>query len=133
MVETEKFSIHLVGDCTGKTWVGDFTTRKYLSHRLKMQRDSIIRQLLGETNPQLSLQIDRAAKLADCQVALVESPDFWKSSDFGLDLVDDNLLDVIQSHVSRIQRETVEGVRKKAAEAVEKIKEDLKKEPDPAT
>jgi hypothetical protein len=127
MVDTEAFSIHLIGSETGKTWVGDFKTRKFLSHRLKLERDRIIRQLLGETNPQLSLQIERAAKLADCQVSLVEFPDFWKEAGFGLDLVDDNLLDAIQAHVTRIQKETVEAVQKKAAEAKAALKEDLNK------
>lgn len=131
MVDTESFSIHVVGNETGKTWAGEFKTRKYLSHRLKLQRDAIIRQLLGETNPQLSLQIERAAKLADCQVSLVESPEFWKESANGLDLIDDNLLDTIQSHVARIQRETVAAVQKKAQEATELLKEELKKEPTP--
>ena len=129
MEDTESFSIHVVGSETGKTWAGEFKTRKYLSHRLKIQRDVIIRQLLGETNPQLSLQIERSAKLADCQVALSAFPDFWKDNGFGLDLVDDNLLDTIQEHVTRIQRETVESVRKKAQEATDRLKEELKKEP----
>ncbi len=128
-METEPFSIHVVGSETGKTWAGDFKTRKFLSHRLKLRRDAIIRELLGETNPQLSLQIDRAAKLADCQVSLVEFPDFWKDNGFGLDFDDDNLLDTIQGHVTRIQKSAVEAVRKAASDAIEKLKEEAKKDP----
>lgn len=129
MEDTETFSIHVVGSETGKTWSGEFKTRKFLSHRLKLDRDAKIRNYLGDTNPGLSMQIELAAKLADCQVSLTVFPDWWKDAGFGLDLADANLLDTIQGHVTRVQREAVEAVRKRAADAAEKLKEELKKEP----
>lgn len=128
-MDTEAFTIHVVGSETGKTWAGTFKTKKFLSYRLKLRRDAIIRELLGETNPQLSVRIDLAAKIADCQVSLVEFPDFWKESGFGLDLEDENLLDTIQGHVTRVQREAVEAVKKAAAAAAPQLKEDAKKDP----
>lgn len=126
-MDTETFSIHLTGSETGKTWAGTFKTKKFLTHRQKLRRDAIIRELLGETNPHLSVKIDLAAKIADCQVSLIEFPDFWKDSGFGLDLEDDNLLDVIQGHVTRVQREAVEAVKKKAEEATKGLKEEAAK------
>lgn len=126
MNELASFSIHLVGDTTGKTWAGEFKARKFLSNRQQLERDRILRSLLG-TDPQFSLQIDRAAKLADVAVGIVESPEFWKESAGGLDLVDDNLLEAVHEHLSTVQKDAREAVKKKAEAAKEALKEDLKK------
>ena len=128
-MDTEAFSVHIVGSETGQTWAGEFKTKKFLSHRLKLRRDAIIRELLGEMNPHLSVKVELAAKLADCQVSLVEAPAWWTASNNGLDLIDDNVLDIVQGHVTRVQREAVEAVRKAAAEAAKGLKEEAKKDP----
>lgn len=126
MEDTQTFSIHVIGSETGRTYTGEFTARKFLSHRLKLERDRRIRELLGEVNPHVSMQQSLAAHLADCQVSLVSGPPFWESSNFGLDLMDDNVLAEVQGHVYRIQKESIEAVRKKAAEAAGKLKEEVK-------
>lgn len=126
MENTETFTIHVIGSQTGNTYTGDFKVRKFLSHRLKLQRDLRIRQLLGEINPHVSMQQNLAGRLADCEVSIVEGPPFWDASNGGLDLLDDNVLEEVQNHVYRIQKESIEAVQKKAKEAADKLKAEVK-------
>ena len=129
-MDTKTFSIHEVGTNTGKTWAGEFSARRFLSSRLQLERDRVLRSLLGD-QPQFSLQIDRAQKLADVHVGIVTSPEFWKESAGGLDLVDDNILDLVHEHVVGIQKDARDAVLKKAADAKEALKANLKKPDDP--
>ena len=126
MNDTTTFSIHIIGDTTGKTWAGEFKSRRFLSSRQQLERDRVLRSLLG-SDPQFSLQIDRAAKLADLHVGVTESPEFWKESAGGLDLVDDNLLEAVHEHVMAGQKEARDALLKKKEAAKEALKEDLKK------
>lgn len=124
--DPESFTIHEIGETTQKTWAGTFKARKFLTRRQVLERDRILRSLLGD-NPQYSLQIDLAGKIADCQVALVEAEEFWKASAGGLELLDQNVVDVVHEQVMRIQNDARQAVAQQAEASRKALKEDLAK------
>jgi hypothetical protein len=131
MSDTKTFSIHVIGETTGKTWAGEFEARLFLSQRLKLERDRVLRSLLG-TDPQFSLEIDRAAKIADCHVGIVKGPEFWTASTDGLDFVDDKLLEAIHDGMQLAQKEARAAITKAAEDAKKALTAELKTPQEPA-
>ena len=127
LANTEPFSIHLIGDVTGETWTGDFTTKIWLSHRELLRMDAVRRQLLGETQ---SAPSDRALQTADMiselTIRLVDPPPFWRDNGNGLDLLDDNVLTTVWGKVQEIVGKAVEARTKQAKAVQEKLRQEAK-------
>ena len=134
MDHTESFKIHITGNKTKSTWTGEFTARKYLTHRQMLEKDRLYREFLGPVSPDMSRQQGRADALATLAVSLVKFPPFWKDSNNGLDLVDDNVLGELWDKVFAIQnpeekapdqKETDKLVEKTKKDESEKVEEDV--------
>lgn len=131
---TEAFSVHLIGDVTGETWTGGFTTKIWLSHRELLRIDQIRRQLLGETPSSPSVRAaDTADMLSELQVRLVEAPAFWKDAGNGLDLVDDNLLQEVWAKVQQAVARRVEARTKQARAVQERLRAEAEAKEKPAS
>ena len=117
--DTFSFSIAERGDVTGETFNWSFTSKRMLSIRDRINRDSIRRTLIGERPLDAEGNtVMRAEMLAFLQVSLTETPKAWKDAGNGLDLYDDNI-------VLKVYDETVKG-QNKAIEEAEKAGEENK-------
>ncbi len=110
-VNEKEFPIHVVCDWLGnsalvaKTYTGDFVAYKFLSARLILLKDQILRKNLAGENPLISGQVDLASKLAVIQSSLKEGPEWWKEKDClqGDALIDMNVIDEVYNKVNDIQ------------------------------
>jgi hypothetical protein len=122
----EKFSINVLGKETNERYIGEFTVRVKLSQGLKMARSRMIRQNLGEfANFATDDDRLRAIALADCAVSITKSPEWWRHSNDGVEMVDDNVIDEIWAGVAKAQGRYKEETDKSAKEDVKIIKESL--------
>lgn len=123
LLETREFRVTVTGDKSGETYTGDFSCFRRLSHRQELSRDRVMRELLGEKPDSASERAKSQAEIfADLSVCLKKTPDWWKSSGNGLDLVDDNVLQEIWAKTIEIRLEAINEVKKKGEEAQEKLK-----------
>lgn len=126
VLEDAPFSIHVIGDRTKKLWTGEFRAVRYLSHRQMLQRDRLIREFLGGTNPDITSERYRATALADCAVSMTKSPQFWQEAAGGLDLVDENVLIEVWKGVQKIQNDAFQE-NELTPEQKEELEKDAKK------
>lgn len=113
------FSIHCVGDSTGKVWAGEFETKKRLSKIDQCRQDNFFRFYLGENNPSYaSLAVQGVAEiLSQLRTRLVKCPSWWTESNFGERIEDDNLLGEIYKKVTAVEAEELEKMKKRTADA----------------
>ena len=128
-VNEKSFSIHVVGDITGKTYTGDFIAYKFLPPRLQLLKDQILRRNLAGDNPLMSGQVELASRLAIIQSGLKEGPDWWKEADCrqGDDMLDRNVIDEVFESVNEIQTDAEKVVLDKAAQKAKDLPEAAKK------
>ena len=121
------FTIDLIGDTTKDRKTGKFKVKKRLSHRDTIALDNYRRNLLGPNPDSAS---PRAASIAfvsaDLSVRILDAPTWWKESDGGLELEDDNVLKEIHDKSLMIEKDAYDALHKQAEEAVEPIKEAIK-------
>jgi hypothetical protein len=129
-IKEEKFSINKLGSDTQERYLGEFTVRIKLSQQLKMLRGRLIREFLGSF-AQFATEDDRlrAIAIAECEVSITKAPDWWKQSDNGRLLEDDNIVDEVWAGVAKAQGRLKEEESKKAEEDVKVIKEALEDGP----
>jgi hypothetical protein len=126
VLEDAPFTIHVVGDRTKKLYPGEFRVVRFLTHRQMLNRDRLIREFLGGTNPEISAERARATALADCAVSITKAPTFWTEAGNGLDLVDENVLLEVWRGVQKIQADA-SGETEMTAEEKDALKKDAKK------
>jgi hypothetical protein len=124
------FVLKVDGDITGETYQGNFECKRLLSHRDRINKDATRRNLLGAQPEAASNDaIFRAEMLAHLGVSLTEVPKFWKESNNGLDLFDDNVVIDLYTKVTEIQAEEITKITKDGEGAKKSVKERaLKKE-----
>lgn len=94
----KKFTIDSVGDITGIQRTGTFGFKLALSFKENFIKDEHKRLLLGnmangvDPSPDVLAQ---ATQFAELRVRLVEAPDWWKESENGVLLKDENILDEV--------------------------------------
>jgi hypothetical protein len=124
-MDTVEFTINVIGETTGQTIIGKFKAKKRLSHLDRLRRDQIRRELLGQISPDNASPEAQslALGLADLRVRLVETPVFWRESQDGLLLEDENVLVVVYEAAQKVEadaRKEVQEAAKAAAEALKK-------------
>jgi hypothetical protein len=111
---SEKFSIDVTGDVTGKPWKGVFKTKLRLSHRDQLKQDEIRRDLLGAKPEAATPRAHNQAEIfSTVLIHLVEVPEWWTINGNGLDLEDDNVI-----------AEVYGNIVEKKSEAAKKLKGD---------
>lgn len=124
MSNTEKFTVDCVGEVSGKTWKGLFTTKLRLSHRDQLRQDEIRRSLLGKDAENASPRAkDAAEAFSFIQASLVEAPSWWASNANGLDLEDDNVVAEVYGEIIKARV----AANEKLKAAAEGAKQDLVK------
>ncbi len=126
-IHEQSFTIDTKGETTGEEFKGVFRVRTRLSHRDRLLIDQIRRQLLGP-QPVGTIPGDQANSIADVfsnlQVRIVDAPSWFKNSQGGLDLADDNVCAEIFTQVMKAERDAINAI----TDAAKKAKEELSKE-----
>jgi hypothetical protein len=117
------FTIQVEGDKTKEMHKGTFKAKPMLTHREELAVDRIRRDLLGAGSNDASGQAAATASiLAELSVRLVDVPNWWKTSNGGLDLVDENVVATLYDKVMKIEKEAIDGVKQEGAEAKQELK-----------
>jgi len=119
----ESFTVDVLGDVSGVQRTGKFTVKRRLSFRDQLARDNFRRSLLG---PSVGDPYVRAANLAELfsetMVRIIDAPSWWKDSDNGLELEDDNVFRAVYIKTMECDVEA----KRAMAEAAKKAEADLK-------
>jgi len=96
---TSNFFIDSVGEITTQAYKGDFTVKTILTIGEKIELETEKTKLssdLVNVSPELKTV---STILAELKVRVIESPNWWKESNNGKDLLDDNVIFDIYSKV----------------------------------
>lgn len=117
------FTLSVIGDKTKEKWVGDFTSKVFLSGRDECVRDNFRREKLG-FNPQHAdvLSANLANMVSELQVRLTKAPKWWTESDSGFDLLDDNVLREVYTLVMAAEKAAFDAIKKAGEEAQAQLK-----------
>lgn len=127
MSNTEKFTVDVTGDFTGKTWKGVFATKVRLSHRDQFRQDEIRRDMLGKNPDTASPRAQNSAEVFSFVLAhLVDAPQWWTVNGNGLDMEDDNVVAEIYVKIVDIKL-AAQNKLKADAEAARKELEEVGK------
>lgn len=126
------FVIDVRGDVTGEAYKGNFSVKRFLSQRDRIQKDSIRRTLLGLDADQASVDAAiRAEMLSHLSVSVSDSPLWWKESNAGLDLYDDNVVIQLYEKTAEAQKAEMKEVSKKGEEAQKELRKKRKEKDEP--
>lgn len=120
---TSSFVLDIVGDNTGEKFTGNFEFKQRLSWRDRIQKDTMRRSIIGD-KPEGASQdvVMRAEMLAQLSVSVVDAPKFWKESNGGLDLYDDNIAIKLYEAVMEMLEKTSLDISAKGEEAKAELK-----------
>ena len=131
MDTTASISISTVGKKTGKPYNGVFVAKMVKSQRDEFLADAVRREILGPspegTYPAPKLQGD-AYILGQLRVRLLQFPDWWKDSQFGLDLEDDNVAQEILAAILKRESDATASLKTEVDSALKELKSKTKKE-----
>jgi len=128
---TAVFTVHKVGEVTGDTWAGSFELKLILTGRERLFLDNYRKSLLvgaGDNSESAYLLAWGAAASA---ARIVSAPDWWKTSNNGLDFADFDVVTEVYNQISTIvDKFEVERMKKvnEAKKAVEKALDQADKE-----
>lgn len=124
-----EYTFHLVcnGDSTGLKYEGTFKVKCLLTTSEKvdigLRLDSYNRG--SKTVPQAVAILN--ATLAELDVRVIDSPSFWKDSDYGRQLVDTNIVYEVFKLASDSEDDFKKRMKDKSADAEKKAEESVKK------
>ncbi len=112
------FEIHVVGDETGETFTGRFWAKEKLSQADILAIDARRRELLGPNGAEAPLDIfNRATVLSELTYRISGSPDWWKTSFNGLNLVDDNVIMEVYEKAKKVREDWLAAQKEKGEKA----------------
>ena len=118
------FTISVEGEQTGETFRGKFVAKLRLTHREQLIQDRQRRTLLGDKPEHASIRcLNQAEIFSELATRIVDAPSWWKDSDGGLELVDDDVVGAVYSELSKKIREDEEQRQKKLEEAKKDLQE----------
>lgn len=128
IAQTVTFDIDQKGEVTGKSFVGTFTAKTKTSIMETLKEDQIYRRVLGENPQDAADDIKRiAGAYAYLQIRLVDFPDWWKDSGFGLGLEDLGILATVNNKAQEKIRLEYEKLTADADKAKPELKEQADK------
>lgn len=119
--------VNATGEITGEQYTGKFTFKTRLSHKERMQIDTLRRQILGP-QPEGAVPSPRALSaaqiFANLAVRTLDAPSFWKNSDNGMDLADDDLVSAVYDAAIKAEEDEIQKVRKAGEDAKKDLQAD---------
>jgi hypothetical protein len=117
------FPISVDGSKTGEKWVGNFTAKVLLSQADELAIDRRRRELLGPGAQDASpVAVQRATIFAELFVRLTAAPEWWKATNGGLDLIDDEPVAAVYNATQLAEQERLKAIQEKAAKAQEALR-----------
>ncbi len=118
------FSVNVVGEDTGESFLGKFTVKTRLSHGEKIEQDIVRRNLLGG-QPNGAVANERSLNtceiLSQLAVRVVSAPSWWENSDNGKSLYDDNVLVEVFTKAVQVEVDAKAELKKAADEAKKEL------------
>jgi hypothetical protein len=123
----DEFTVNLTGETTGEKLEGRFKVRTRLTFRDQLRRDEVRRTILGVA-PDAALPdaFMKAIKLAELAVRIIlpdGAPSWWKNSDSGLDLSDENVVTEIYEKALEAEKKLVDSLKKDGVEAKKNLQD----------
>ena len=125
---TVTFDIDQKGEVTGRSFIGTFTAKTKTSIMETLKEDQIYRRVLGENPQDAADDIKRiAGAYSYLQIRLVEWPEWWKDSAFGLGLEDLGVLAAVNNKAQEKIRLEYEKLTAEADKAKPELKAEAEK------
>ena len=122
--DPKSFSVDVEGSMTKNSYKGVFKIRPLLSHRDKLRRDELKRQLIGATPDGTGVAALRTAEIfSKIWVHLTESPSWWRDAGNGLDLIDEEPVVAVIDKIVEMEQEVMGGISKEGEEAKKELVE----------
>ena len=120
MESDDTIEINEVGLYSGTPYHGVFKVKTMLSRQDRFAADEQRRRILGidANNAMPGLQ-GEAMMLGQLYVRILDGPDWWKNTRFGLDLQDDNIIGTLFAGCIKKENERIASIKKKAIEALD--------------
>ena len=114
-----KFHFSEKGDATQHQYEGDFLVKCVLDIGdkvvLGIEKSRITADLVNPTNHLEAIGVI----LSNLRVRIIESPEWWKQSKGGFDIIDENIISSLYQKALEQEQEWVEALRDKAKEKTE--------------
>lgn len=108
------FDFEAVGDTTGETYKGQFTVRCVLNiagrHSLELEKT---RLMADYANPSSGLA-GIAISLATVRAKIVDAPAWWKNSDEGSQIIDENIVFALYDKCNEVEAKWRDSLKKDA-------------------
>jgi hypothetical protein len=113
----KSFDIDLVGDTTGLEYKGTFTVKCALSisekHKMELERTRLSSDYANPTNGLSGIAI----AMSSLSVRIIEAPAWWKNTNNGSDILDENVIFEIFDKSLEMERLWRESLKKQGEEA----------------
>jgi hypothetical protein len=127
--DPRSFLVDVVGSSTGRKYNGLFRVKPFLSHRDKLRRDEIKRQLIGSLPDGTSNAASQIAEIfGKIWAHLVEAPSWWKDAGNGIDLIDEEPVVAVIEELTRIEKEAQKSITESGDQAKTDLQNLAKKE-----
>lgn len=127
--DPKTFSVDIKGSVTKTNYSGVFKVRPLLSHRDKLRRDEMKRQLIGGFPDSTSVSAMRIAEIfSKIWAHTVDAPSWWKDSGNGIDLLEDDPVEEVINKILEIEREALGIVEEEGEKAKKELTEMAKKQ-----
>jgi hypothetical protein len=117
-----QFNVKVTGEVSNEEYAGLFKMRPILPHALQLEQDRLRREYLGgmadSASPRAANQASIFAYLA---VRVTEAPSWWKDSNNGFALYDDNVVGAVYNTALAKVEEYLSGLQKKAETAKKEL------------
>lgn len=118
-----EFSVDVVGEVTGQSFVGVFSAKTKLSVREQLKQDELYRSLLGVDCQNASEEAKRLAfALSYLAARITVSPDWWKALEGGMKAEDVNLIAAVNNACIAAVDKEYEVLKNSASQAEAALK-----------
>jgi hypothetical protein len=128
METTVKVDFHEIGSDTGQVYEGQFVIKTLLSRRdlfMADERRRLVIGSLGESAP--SMINGEAYMIGQLAVRIVDAPKWFKESDLGLELKDENIIPMLFKLCMDKEQERKDEIKKKSEESLKKLSKKIEK------
>ncbi len=112
------FDIDMVGDTTPKKYDGTFTVRCVLSMGQKHAMELEKTRLLGNYNAPTDELVGLAVIFANLRAKIIDAPEWWKQSQGGSNIMDENVLVAVYNKIADAEAEWKTKVKEMASPVV---------------
>lgn len=128
------FTISEVGDVTQETFKAEFVTSTVLSGRQQLLQDQLYREYVGKDPQWADADIRRRCDIMATINSALQAPlpQFWRESNNGWDLLDDNVMLAVYAGVVKALNEEAEKRKKRTEESSKRLQKAVERGPDKA-